>query len=104
VGYATCPWHSVLPPPLRREVLAAIHMVGFREVGHLAVAQTSRQYVTLLGTWPTFFFFFSTDMYLYDHMTSTHMTAYLYNRTILSGTSLFPPFVCFLLFSSYGSL
>jgi len=22
-------------------------------------------------------------MYLYDHMTSTHMTAYLYNRAIL---------------------
>jgi len=50
------------------------------------------------------FSFFLTDMYLYDHMTSTHMTAYLYNRAILSGTSLFPPFVCFLLFSSYGSL
>jgi len=34
--------------------------------------------VTFLGTWPTFFFLFLTDMYLYDHMTSTHMTAYLY--------------------------
>ena len=60
--------------------------------------------VTLLDTWSTFFFFFLTDMYLYDHMTSTHMTTYLYNRTILSGTPLFPPFVCVLLFSSYGSL
>jgi len=60
--------------------------------------------VTLLGTWPTFFFLFSTDMYLYDHMTSTHMTAYLYNRAILLGTPLFPPFVRFPLFSSYSSL
>jgi len=64
----------------------------------------SYQTVTLLGTWSIFSFLFSTDMYLYDHMTSTHMTAYLYNRTILSGTSLFPPFVCFPLFSPYGSL
>jgi len=60
--------------------------------------------VTLLGTWPTFFFLFLTDLYFYDHMTSTHMTAYLYNRAILLGTSLFPPFVRFLLFSPYGSL
>jgi len=36
----------------------------------------------LLGTWPTFFFSFLTDMYLYNHMTSTHMIAYLYNRAI----------------------
>ena len=60
--------------------------------------------VTLLGTWPTFFFLFLTVIYLYDHMTSTHMTDYLYIRAILLGTSLFPPFVCFLLFSPYGSL
>jgi len=60
--------------------------------------------VTLLGTWPTFFFSFLTDMYLYNHMIPTHMTAYLYNRTILSGTPLFPPFVRSPLFSSYGSL
>ena len=60
--------------------------------------------VTFLGTWPTFFFSFLPVMYLYDHMILTHMTAYLYNRTILSGTSLFPPFVRFLLFSPYGSL
>jgi len=60
--------------------------------------------VTSLGTWPTFFFLFLTDMYLYDHMIATHMTAYLYNRAILSGTPLFPPFVCSPLFSPYGSL
>jgi len=60
--------------------------------------------VMLLGTWPTFFFLFSTDMYLYDHMTSTHMTAYLYNRATSSGTPLFPSFVRFLLFPPYGSL
>jgi len=60
--------------------------------------------VTFLGTWPIFFFSFLPVMYLYDHMIPTHMTAYLYNRAILSGTSLFPPFVRFLLFSSYGSL
>ena len=58
----------------------------------------------LLGTWPTFFFLFSSDMYLYDHMISTHMTTYLYNRATLLGTPLFPPFAHFLLFSSYGSL
>jgi len=57
--------------------------------------------VTLLGTWPTFFFLFLTDMYLYDHVTSTHMTAYL--ATSL-GTPLFLSFVHFLLFPSYGSL
>jgi len=51
-----------------------------------------------------FSFLFLTVMYLYNHMTLTHMTAYLYNRAILSGTSLFPCFVCFPLFSSYGSL
>jgi len=51
-----------------------------------------------------FLSFFLSDMYLYNHMTSTHMTAYLYNRAILLGTPLFPPFVCFPLFSSYGSL
>jgi len=50
------------------------------------------------------FFSFLPDMYLYDHMTSTHMTAYLYNRAILSGTPLFPLFVRSPLFSSYGSL
>jgi len=55
------------------------------------------------GTWLTFFFLFLFDMYLYEHMISTHMTAYLYNSAILSGTSLFPPFVCSLLSSSYGS-
>ena len=60
--------------------------------------------VTLLGTWPTFSFSFPSVMYLYDHMTLIHMTAYLSNRAILSGTPLFPPFVRFLLFSSYGSL
>jgi len=60
--------------------------------------------VMILGTWPTFFFLFLTTMYLYDHMTSTHMTTYLYNRAISLGTPLFPPFVCFLLFSLYGSL
>jgi len=60
--------------------------------------------VTFLGTWPTFFFLFLTDMYLYDHMTPAHMTAYLYNKAVSSGTSLFPPFVRFPLFSSYGSL
>jgi len=60
--------------------------------------------VTFLGTWPTFFFSFLTDMYLYDHMTSTHMTDYLYTRAVSSGTPLFPPFVHFLLFSTYGSL
>ena len=41
-------------------------------------------------------------MYLYDHLTTSHMTAYLYNRAILLGTPLFPPFVCFPLFSSCG--
>jgi len=60
--------------------------------------------VMLLGTWPTFFFLFLPDMYLYDHLTLSHLTAYLYNRAILLGTPLFPSFVCFLLFSSYGSL
>jgi len=60
--------------------------------------------VTSLGTWPTFFFLFLTDMYLYDHMTLTHMTAYLYNRAISPEHSLFPPFVRLLLFPSYGSL
>ena len=50
------------------------------------------------------FFLFLSDMYLYDHLILTHMTAYLYNRAIASGTPLFPPFVCFLLFPSYGSL
>jgi len=50
------------------------------------------------------FLFFLTDMYLYNHMTLNHMTAYLYNRAILPGTPLFPSFVCPLLFSSYGSL
>jgi len=53
---------------------------------------------------PHFSFFSSSDMYLYDHMISTHMTAYLYNRAILLGTPLFPPFVCSPLFSLYGSL
>jgi len=57
-----------------------------------------------LGTWPTFSFFFLSDMYLYDHMTTSYMIAYLYNRTILLGTLLFPPFVHSLLFSLYGSL
>jgi len=61
-------------------------------------------HVTLLGTWPTFFFSFLTNMYLYDHMIPTHMTAYLYNRADLLGTSLFPPFVCSPLFPPYGSL
>jgi len=51
-----------------------------------------------------FFLSFLTDIYLYDHMTSTHMTAYLYIRAFLLGTSLFSPFVHFLLFSLYGSL
>jgi len=50
------------------------------------------------------FLSFLSVMYLYDHMISTHMTAYLYNRATLSGTPLFPPFVCSLLFSPYGSL
>ena len=50
------------------------------------------------------FLSFSTVMYLYDHMTSTHMTAYLYNRAASPGTPLFPPFVRLLLFLSYGSL
>jgi len=50
------------------------------------------------------FLSFLSVMYLYDYMTSTHMTTSLYNRAILSGTPLFPPFVCFLLFSLYGSL
>jgi len=50
------------------------------------------------------FLSFSTDMYLYDHMTLTHMTAYLYNRAASPGTPLFPPFVRLLLFPSYGSL
>ena len=59
--------------------------------------------VTLLGTWPTFFLSFLSVMYLYDHMTLTHMTAYLYNRATLSGTPLFPSLVRFPLFSSYGS-
>ena len=63
-----------------------------------------RVYVTFSGTWPTFFFLFLTDMYLYDHMTLTHMTAYLYNRATLPGISLFPPFVRFLLFPPYGRL
>ena len=61
----------------------------------------------VLHSWalgPHFFLSFLTDMYLYDHMTSTHMTAYLYNRAISSGTPLFPPFVRFSLFSPYGSL
>ena len=58
----------------------------------------------LLGHLAHIFLSFLTDMYLYNHMISTHMTAYLYNRAILSGTPLFPPFVCSLLFSSYGSL
>jgi len=58
----------------------------------------------LLGTWPTFLFLFLSIMYLYDHLTLIHMTAYLYIRALLPGTSLFSPFVCFLLFSPYGSL
>jgi len=39
----------------------------------------------VLRSWafgPHFSFLFLTDMYLYDHMTSTHMTARLYNRAI----------------------
>ena len=67
-------------------------------------AHLIRYNVMLLGTWPLFFFSFLTAMYLYNHMTPTHMTAYLYNRATSSGTSLFPPFVRLLLFSSYGSL
>ena len=62
---------------------------------------------SMLCSWalgPHFSFLFLPDMYLYDHMTSTHMTTYLYNRAILSGIPLFPPFVHSLLFSSYGSL
>jgi len=50
------------------------------------------------------FFLFLTTIYLYNHLTTSHMTAYLYNRAILLGTSLFPLFVCSPLFSSYGSL
>jgi len=69
----------------------------------LAVMMT-RAAVMFLGTWPTFFFSFLSNMYLYDHMTPTHMTAYLYNKAILSGTPLFPLFVRFPLFSPYGSL
>ena len=60
--------------------------------------------VTFLGTWPTFFFLFLIDMYLYGHMTTSHMTAYLYTRAILLGTPLFPFLIHFLLFSLYGSL
>ena len=58
----------------------------------------------VLGHLAHIFLSFLTDMYLYDHMTLTHMTAYLYNRAISSGTPLFPPFVRSPLFSSYGSL
>ena len=50
------------------------------------------------------FLSFSTVMYLYGHMTSIHMIAYLYNRAASPGTPLFPPFVRLLLFPSYGSL
>ena len=50
------------------------------------------------------FLSFLTDMYLYDHLTTSHMTAYLYTKAILSGTPLFPSFVCSPLFPSYGSL
>jgi len=64
-------------------------------IGNWLTGSTSWGSVMLLGTWPIFFFSFLTIMYLYDHMTPTHMTAYLYNRAILSGTPLFP---------SYGSL
>ena len=60
--------------------------------------------VTLLGTWPAFFFLFLLVMYLYDHLTTSHMTDYLYTRAILSGTLLFPLLVHSLLFSLYGSL
>ena len=49
----------------------------------------------LLGTWPTFFFLFLTNMYLYDHVTSTHMTAYLYNRSHLVGNFIVPSFCTF---------
>ena len=58
----------------------------------------------ILGHLAHIFLSFLTDMYLYDHMILTHMTAYLYNRAILSGTPLFPPFVRFLLFPPYGRL
>jgi len=58
----------------------------------------------VLGHLAHIFLSFLTVMYLYDHMTPTHMTVYLYNRAILLGTSLFPPLVHFPLFSSYGSL
>jgi len=58
----------------------------------------------VLGHLAHIFLSFLSDMYLYDHMTPTHMTAYLYNRAILSGTPLFPPFIHFPLFSPYGSL
>src|SRR5260221_3398901 len=33
----------VSPPPLRHEVLVAIHAAGFEKEGHLAAAQTSAQ-------------------------------------------------------------
>ena len=78
-------------------------LIGYADMDG-SMAGIGTQYVTLLGTWPTFFFLFLSVMYLYDHLTSTHMTAYLYIRALLLGTSLFPPFVRFLLFSSYGSL
>jgi hypothetical protein len=42
-GDAARPCHPVSPPPLRREVLVAIHAAGFGKEGHLSVARTSAQ-------------------------------------------------------------
>jgi len=70
----------------------------------LCILRSVRQSVTFLGHLAHIFLSFLTAMYLYDHMTLTHMTTYLYNRAILSETPLSSPFVCFLLFSPYGSL
>ena len=56
------------------------------------------------GTWVTYFLSFLTIMYLYDHLTTSHMTAYLYIRATSPGTLLFPPFVRSPLFPSYSSL
>ena len=38
------------------------------------------------------FFLFLFDMYLYNHMTPTHMTAYLYKQSHLVGNSIVPSF------------
>ena len=59
---------------------------------------TAMSMASMLHSWafgPHFSFLFLTDMYLYDHMTPTHMTAYLYNRSHLVGNFIVPSFCTF---------